>query len=403
MLWDRTSHVLSISYANLRTSTHPPLMTNYGFRLFQVGVYRNGRGDPCAVDAIGDDKQHFRDYLFDLANRKKDCVVHGSPPRSKEEGDSDESADVDDHESVDDDAEQQPTGAKRPRPVLVITDVSFRGDHVVIEYLYGRDLGYTHAGYSEQDTTAKAVRIANLKSVRPYRSVFMFPDVGNSGVVAVEDASRAHASKKLEQWLKAWAREEAHAVAEIKRKETGKKSIKPVWWSMRFTPLSDPERLAALMKNGTSSKIVLTKQGGSDARTPGRSPLKVEMGLDEPASIAKARRLITGWLPKFNRTPQAGDAQVAANRELAAVLADNYQGFDEEDYDDAWIEVKDAAGKAKKISPSRWADIFIYPVRNSTECPPPALFYRRVQESVRPLEKSLELSIDWAGWGGDSG
>jgi hypothetical protein len=84
-------------------------------------------------------------------------------------------------------------------------------------------------------------------------------------------------------------------------------------------------------------------------------------------------------------------------------LADRYQGLDDEEFDDAWIEVRDSAtGKPKQISPSRWADIFIYPVGSGTESPMPALFYGRVREAIEPLQNSLELSIDWAGWG-DSG
>lgn len=382
-------------------------MTNYGFRLFQATIHRNGRGDPCKVE-IGDkdEKQAFRDYLFELVSARKGTVVHGSP-RTAELDAGDEATDT-----VDGDLDEGGSVAKkRTRPVLVISDVSHRGDHVVIEYLYGRHLGYTHAGYAEgiigdvepEPASAEPVPIGHLKSVRPYRAVFMFPEVGEAAVVAVEDASRTCAHEKLEQWLKAWAREDAQAEAAAKQVETGKKSIRPLWWSLRLVPLSDPDRLSRLMKNGTSSKIILTKQGGSDGRTPGKSKLKVEMGLDDPSVIAKARRLITKWFPDAKSVGSVADAQVEATHDLAAVLADRYEGFDAEDYDDAWIDIKDATGKSKQVSPSRWADIFIYPVSVGIDCPLPSLFYRRVQEAVMPLEKSLELAIDWSGWGGDGG
>ncbi|WP_155928882.1 hypothetical protein [Mycolicibacterium sp. CBMA 234] len=258
---------------------------------------------------------------------------------------------------------------------------------------------------SGDDPAAPPIDIAALKSVRPYRAAFMFPEVGNAGVVAVEDASRTHASKKLEQWLRHWSREDAEAVAAAQREQTGKKSIRAEWWSMRLTPMSDPERLKRLMLNGTSSKIVLTKQGASDSNTPGKSPLKVEMGLDDGKYAKQARMLINKWIAHFNGPPaeRASDPQGAATRDLAAVLADRYMGFDDEAYDDAWIEVKDSDGKKKEISPSRWADIFIYPVGSGIECPSRAIFFGRVQKAVAPLEKSLEVKIDWAGWGVDDG
>ncbi len=278
----------------------------------------------------------------------------------------------------------------------------------MIDYLYGRHLGYTFAGYSEttgDNPPPPPVDIAALKSVRPYRAVFMFPETGNVGVVAVEDASRTHASKKLEQWLRHWAREDAEAVVAQRREDTGKKTIRAVWWSMRLTPLSDPEKLKRLMENGTSSKIVLTKQGGSSGNTPGKSPLKVEMGLDDGKYAAQARMLINKWIAYFNGPPagRQADAQGEATRDLAAVLADRYSGFDDEQYDDAWVEVKDSDGKKKQISPSRWADIFIYPISSGIECPSRAIFFKRVQKSVAPLEKSLEVEIDWAGWGMEDG
>jgi hypothetical protein len=347
---------------------------------------------------IGDNEstQHFRDYLFDLATSRIGAEAHGTPTASQLDESGDDEADSDEDGSN----EEEDTVPSRARPVLAITGVSHRGDHVVIDYLYGRQLGYTHAGYSETNKT-DPVPIADLKSVRPYRSVFMFPEMGEAGVVAVEDASRACAHKKLEQWLKAWARQDGRAEAQRRREETGKKSIRPLWWSARFTPLSNPEKLTRLMKQGTSSKIVLTKQGGSDARLPGRKGLKVEMGLDDAGAIAKARQLITKWTPGFGASQNAAEVQRNANRELAAVLAEQYEGFDSEEYDDAYIEVRDANGKPKQISPSRWEDIFIYPVRAGIECPPSGIFFKRVRDEVTPLQKSLALSIDWAGWGDD--
>jgi hypothetical protein len=376
-------------------------VTSYGFRLFHATVHRNGRGDPRSL-AIGegDDAQHFRDYLHSLALSRKDVVVHGAPERGQM-GVTDDSDDVDeDIAESDDDADGR---RKRSRPALVITDVKLRGDHIVIEFLYGKQLGYDVAGYSEERADAPPVPIKDLKSMRPYRAVFMFPDAGEAGVVAVEDANRTHAAAKLTQWLRAWAREDAAAVADQQREETGKKSIRPLFWSLRFTPLSDPQRLTRLIKSGESSKIILTKQGGSDGRTPGKAKLKIEMGLDEPRTVTRARGLITKWMPGLGPGGAAGGAQRDATRDLAALLADRYQGLDDEEFDDAWIEVRDSAtGKPKQISPSRWADIFIYPVGSGTESPMPALFYGRVREAIEPLQNSLELSIDWAGWG-DSG
>lgn len=366
-------------------------MTTYGFRLFRATVHRNGRGDPCDV-YLGEDgaKQHVRDYLFELLDSRKNVVVHGSPPRGAEPEES-----GDDEE----DEEAEVPSRRRDRPVLVINDVTLRGEHIVIDYFYGRHLGYAYAGFSEESGDKPPVDIADLKSVRPYRATFVFPDVGNVGIVAVEDANRTHASMKLQQWLRAWAREDGQGDAAAKREDSGKKSIRPVWWSLRLTPMSDPEKLKRLMKDGTSSKIVLTKMGASEGNTPGKSPLKVEMGLDDGKSASKARNLINKWIEYFNGPPKSvGAAQSEATRELAAVLGDKYEKFDDESYDDAWIEVKDTDGKTKQISPSRWADIFVYPVSSGVDCPSRSVFFARVQKAISPLEKSLEVSIDWAGW-----
>lgn len=374
-------------------------MTSYGFRLFRATIHRNNRGDPLSVEiGDGDEKQHFRDYLFELADSRKGAVVHGSPPRVAEEA---EEPDEDPGEEQEPDEGQR----ARSRPVLVVDDVTLRGEHLVVDYYYGRHLGYAFAGYSEEAAVDQPpIPIADLKSVRPYRATFIFPNIGELGVVAVEDANRTHASKKLEQWLRAWAREDGTVEAKKKREETGKKNIRPLWWSMRLTPMSDPERLRKLIKDGTSSKIVLTKMGGSNTNTPGKSPLRVEMGLDDGSSASKARNLISRWSEFFNGPQTAkGEAQNEAARDLAAVLADKYSGFDDESYDDAYIEVKDTDGKKKKISPSRWADIFIYPVSNGADCPSRSVFFGRVQKAVSQLEKSLEIAIDWVGWGVENG
>lgn len=374
-------------------------MTNYGFRLFRVTVHRSGRGDALSVEVgVGESKQHIRDYLFDLVSARKLLECHGTPTAS----DLDDADDGVDEEEITEEEQAEAQAKEAAKPVLVVTDVDRRGDHMVIEYVYGRRQGFTGAGYAGNG--AAPLDISDLKSVRPYRAVFMFPDVGELGIAAVEDASRTHASKKLEQWMRAWAREDGKAEAAEEAETTGKKIVRPVWWSLRFTPLSDPEKLKSLMTNGTSSKIVLTKQGGSDTNTPGKSPLKVEMGLSENSAIARARKVLNGWIEYFNGPATApGDAQTQATKDLAAVLGDSYDNFDDQDYDDAWIEVKDADGKKKEISPSRWADIFIYPVSRGVDCPTSRLFFGRVQRAVAPLENSLEVSVDWAGWGVEDG
>lgn len=384
-------------------------MTNYGFRLFKLEIKRNGRGDNMPVDQIevNEKKLHFRDYLYELAQGHVDDIVHGSPPRLRDlmeeadDEDNDHDADEGDDDADESDDNDGEVETVASRPVLMITKVSLRGTHVVINYVFGRQLGYTQAGYSE-GSSDRPIDIRNLKSVRPYRAVFILPEKGASGVCAVEDASRTCPHKRLEQWLRAWARVEAREDEARKREETGKKTQKTDWWSARFVPLSDPVKLTNLMKRGRSTRIVLVKEGdGAATRTAGRSSLRIEMGLDDAPSLAKARRVLNKWVSADLGQPVSTD-QETATADLAAVLGEKYAHFDDEVYDDAWIDIKDSDGNSKQVSPSRWADIFTYPVQSGVvDNPPSRLYYGRVKSTVKSLEKALKLGIDWGGWGGE--
>jgi hypothetical protein len=89
----------------------------------------------------GESTQHFRDYLFDLATSRINLEAHGTPTASQldESGDDDTDGAGDADAAAPDDEPE--VVLSRARPVLIITRVSNRGDHVVIDYLYGRQLG----------------------------------------------------------------------------------------------------------------------------------------------------------------------------------------------------------------------------------------------------------------------
>lgn len=360
-------------------------MTTNGFRLFSLSVKKNGRGEEQPLE-VGpkSEPEHIRDYIYNLAAPKVGLEIHGMPIPDTQDPDDD-----------DDDDSGATSSYTYSKPVMVIKSVSHRGDHVVLEFVYGRRTGHEEAGYSEHRPSAP-FSIGDRKSVRKFRAAFIFPNSGEGGVLAIEDFGRTCPHKMLERWLKAWARENAKEAAAEHVASTGKKK-KFDWWTARQTPLKDSARLTAMMRNGQSTQIVLTKKGGSNQRTPGSQPLKVEMGLADSRALARTRALIDGWFGDDDDERTLQKKQKKAGKDLAAIVADRYAGFDSEDYDDAWVYVKDG-DKKKKISPSRWADVFIYSVSSGVERPSEARFYGKIRDTIEPLEKSLELKIDWSGW-----
>lgn len=366
-------------------------MTSYGYRLFCISVKKNGRGEPkpLTVEQCGE-KMHFSDYLESLLKKQLHQEVHGRPkPLSVQQ--SEDAADTDD------DAPTPQLG----RPVLCLLDVTRRGDHLTLDLLYGNPSTFTHAGFHE-DKKVNPIELAGLKNVRPYRAVFILPKQGEFGIFAMEDADRTCPDDLLKSWIRSWAKQEAlelefkssvsMANGEVKKK----KKEKVDWWSPHFTPMNDPERLAAVMQNGSSSKIVLKKKGLSNANTPGTQEVKIEMGLTEAGFIARARALISKWFP--DGAPEA-TSQAEANDQLAAILAEGHGIVSDEAYDDAWIEIKDNNGKTTKISPSRWADIFVYPIGRGQARPLNRDFYGPVKKTASRLETSLGIKIEWSGWG----
>lgn len=374
-------------------------MTSYGFRLFSLAVKKNGRGDEQSLlldksDEKSDEKkdekkEHFRDYLKALATSRIGHEVHGNPPRDSD------GADLEDDEAddVDDTPTTGPSKGQKPRPVLCILEVIERGDHFYVDFVYGTRSTYTHAGFSEEVITSP-VDIANLKSVRPYRAAFLFPAKGSQGLMAIEDANRTCPRLALQRWLKHWARADAKEL-EVKRSELAGKRKKVNWWSMSSTPVNDPKRLSAVLKGGTSTQLVLTKQGGSNSRTPGPQDLKIQMGLQEAGVIARVRETITRWFPDGTKPNISQDE---ANADLAAILADQYTNFDGGEYDDAWVDIKDSNNNVTHVSPSRWADIFTYPISKANDRPPTAAYCAAVHAAIKPIESALGVKVDWTGW-----
>ncbi|MDF3309736.1 hypothetical protein P3H15_32480 [Rhodococcus sp. T2V] len=372
-------------------------MTSFGFRLFALDIKRNGRGDPQNLKLKTEDGVvHFRDYLEATVTKRKGLAVHGTPPKASEEADDDDNdsaTDVSDEATDGDEETADDDERKARRPVLCVIDVSTRGDHLIVDFLYGKRSTYTHAGFSE-DEVASPVDISKMKSVRPYRAAFIFPDTGTRGILAVEDANRTCPHKALERWLKYWARYDAKE-AEISRSGIEGKRKKLDWWSAKAIPVNDPKRLESILKNGTSTQLVLTKTGASNSRTPGSKALKIQMGLHEAGAIATVRDAITRWFPGGAKP---SSTQAEASEDLAAILADKYANLDGEEYDDAWVDVRDERGNVKHISPSRWADIFTYPVSRAEFRPIPREFFGSVRAAIERIQKSLELDIEWSGW-----
>ncbi|MEV8195066.1 hypothetical protein AB0P13_23575 [Rhodococcus pyridinivorans] len=374
-------------------------MTSYGFRLFTLEMKKNGRGAwPKMLIENNDEQEHVRDYLTGLLTKRRGIAVHGNPPKVSGEPD-----EPDDPAEEDEEGEQGdgtvPGSARRPRPVLAIMKVHKRGDHLIIDFRYGSRSSYTHAGYSESQTdVGNPVDISELKAVRLYRAAFILPENGEIGVLAVEDINRTCPRLALERWIRYWARCDARE-AEAKIVEDGGKKKKLDWWSVKGTPLNDPEHLNSIMKNGKSTKIVLTKVGASNSRTPGTSELKIQMGIgNDPGVAAQTRQTITSWFSGPS-VPTGSADQKQASRDLAAIIADRYAGFDGEDYDDAWVDVEDeSGGGVRHISPSRWADVFTYRVHQGESAPLDSVLYRAVKVPIERVKKSLQVEIDWSGW-----
>lgn len=114
----------------------------------------------------GEPTLHFRDYLLDLATSRKNVEAHGTPVASQLDESSDDDAEGAENADSDASDEEQDVVRSRARPVLLITEVSHRGAHVVLDYLYGRQLGYTYAGYSEVNEVDRCLLPTSNRSDR---------------------------------------------------------------------------------------------------------------------------------------------------------------------------------------------------------------------------------------------
>jgi hypothetical protein len=272
---------------------------------------------------------------------------------------------------------------------LRIESVEVSGRIVRSSFYYGRFSDHPKA-LGRPGRTADIELIDRAPS-RLFNFVLALPDEGTTGIVAMEDISRSCPVSPIVRWL-TWQSQKDSAAA---NKATDDPAKKKSWWRLTLTPLADGEQLDRMIERGDLEKLELVKLDAGGDRTRRQEFFRVTApSLDE--NIARrAGQVMKSW---FGRGVDAGDASSTHNptnaegaRQLAAVLS---RELIELDFDDGWVVLRDEGDRPKRISPTRLAEFFVYPISRDNK-PPSLEFYDHVRSKALSLQDAVRIDIDW--------
>lgn len=335
----------------------------YGFKLFETKVVKNLRGQRALeVSEVGKDgREHYADFLGETLLPKLIYLgnLTGKPSLTGNDGSSDLDP-VSNYQNV-----VGITGDPRTRFETVRLD----SRSVFFKVTYGHIGHYDVAvGRSPQDDA----RIQDKSASRTYRCVFLLPERGTKGVLAVEWIRGNNPAGTVERWLK-------RAGYECAREEH---PLLPIY-GFGMTPVVDLDRLREVLREANEVKIHLGKRTISGSSNRPKRTLVLE-------NTVSATNLdgIMAWVRRFtglstDKVP--GDGIV----ELAGLVEGDVGGLD---FNEGYVVIDTDSG-VKKIGPEHLDRFFVYPV-SEDRWPSDDAWLQQVRSVVRGLEAKIEVDLD---------
>jgi hypothetical protein len=337
-------------------------MTSWGVRLFETQLRRqNGRKPMDFADISGSETWSYRKYAHDLLASKANVQQRGFPL------------------SPDSDP---PTPAElRQKPVFMLTRIERKGRHTFGELDYGRSAGHDQAVPHADVPDQKAIDITDYSPTRKYRFALIFPESGDTGVLAVESAAGACPAKYIVQWLRKWSQEQAATAAAGAGASATAAGKEHPWWRLTAEPIGDPKQLMAFIEDSEAESMVLVHRRVAESRLRRDEKFRVEARIDSDMSHKVMRAV------QHSIAAKAGDGGMAD--ELSALLGEEMA---EVTFDDAWVVIDTDLGK-RQVSPSRLPDVFTYPIGNTRPSDPEFLAEVSTRTQVLMSARAASLNL----------
>lgn len=349
-------------------------MTTYGYRLFTIEL-RKGFGQRAA-EFSDCDGSHYIDLLSKLFGRLATTKI-GKPVLKNMSGPSEDSS------GEGDDAE---SGGVRGEPAIRVEDTQ-RNEWAVTGSVRSGTFG-DHEIALGKPGAAEDTDLLNRAPVRRHRFVFVLPEVGTRGVLALETIGRSCPISLLTQWMSKASQDEAS--------DNPKDGGEPVaWWRVVADQISDDEHLNDLIKSGRFGKIELVKHDITPDRKRTKEHLRLTAPHIEKGLASEVARVVRDWLASKRTTGGSVDnlpvSDSTGAHQLAAIVANGVENID---FDDGWVVLEDESGRTNKISPSRMAEVFTYTLSIDDRVSDVA-FYQAARARAVRIGPSVPVAVEW--------
>ncbi|MGH4008030.1 MAG: hypothetical protein ACRDTH_07705 [Pseudonocardiaceae bacterium] len=235
--------------------------------------------------------------------------------------------------------------------------------------------------------------LLNRAPVRRFRFVFVLPENGVRGVLAIETIGRSCPVELFIKWLSKASQDEA---IDNKGAEGDTIATALCWWKIVADQMGDEEHLNELIRSGNFGKVELVKHDVTPDRKRTKEYLRLTAPSIEGGLVSEVASVVRGW---WERTRQKAEPDQSAEpitdaegaQQLAALVIKGVQGLD---FDDGWVVLEEDSGRTNRISPSRMSEVFIYPLSVDDRVSD-VEFYRRVRSRAVQIGPTVPVEVEW--------
>ena len=239
---------------------------------------------------------------------------------------------------------------------------------------------------------AEDTDLENRAPVRKFRFVFVFPEEGEKGVLAIETIGRSCPADLLTTWLT----KKSQIEATQRQEEQDRSDPAPNWWKLVADQMADEEHLNRMIDAGRFQRIDLVKHDILPDRRRNKEILRLTAPNIEGSLATSVAGVVRDWWGRTRGLERRQDVVTTDDHEgaqqLAAIIGNGVEGLD---FDDGWVVLaEEDGGRPKRISPSRMSEVFIYPLSDRARFDD-AAFFRAIRTRASHIAPTVPIDVTW--------